>query len=56
MGHKATEVEIVFVVFKKEADIWKFVRFGPLVIPKTDLTKEKQFPRDKVPAPFRIPQ
>jgi len=56
MGHKATEVEIVFVIFKKEAGTWKFVRFGPLVIQKTDLSKEKQFPRDKVPDPFRIPQ
>lgn len=55
MGHKATEVEIVFVMFKKEADTWKLVRFGPLVIGKTELTKDKQFPQDKVPAPFRIP-
>ena len=56
MGHKATEVEIVFVMFKKEADTWKFVRFGPFVIPRADLTKEKQFPQDKVPDPFRIPK
>jgi hypothetical protein len=55
MGHKVTEVEIVFVMFKKEADTWKFVRFGPLVIGKTELTKDKQFPEDKVPAPFRMP-
>jgi len=55
MGHKPGEVEIVFVLFRKQDDIWKVVRFGPMVLTKSDLTAENRFAKEKVPPPFRLP-
>jgi len=55
MGHKLDETEIVFVLFRKHDDIWKIVRFGPVVLTKSDLTAENHFAEEKVPPPFRLP-
>jgi len=55
MGHKPDEAEIVFVLFRKHDNIWKIVRFGPVVLTKSDLTAENHFAEEKVPPPFRLP-
>ena len=55
MGHKPDEAEIVFVLFRKHDDIWKIVRFGPMVLTKSDLTAENRFAEEKVPPSFQLP-
>jgi len=55
LGHKPDEVEIVFVLFRKDNDSWRTVRFGPVVLAKSELTAENRFVEEKVPPPFRLP-
>jgi len=55
IGHKPAEAEIVFVLFRKHEDAWKIVRFGPVVLTKSELTAENRFSEEKVPPPFRLP-
>ena len=55
MGHKPDETEIIFVLFRKHNDSWRTVRFGPVVLAKSELTAENRFAEDKVPPPFRLP-
>ena len=54
-GYKPDETEIIFVLFRKHNDSWKIVRFGPVVLTKSELTAENRFAEEKVPPPFRFP-
>ena len=55
MGYKPDETEIIFVLFRKHNDSWRTVRFGPVVLTKSELTAENRFAEEKVPPPFRLP-
>lgn len=55
-GGRASQVELTFVIFKKEETGWKLASIGPLLFEAMEMGRDYTFPEEKVPEVLRLPE